>query len=75
MKTKKITFQNYEFKNRQKHFFRRLDSCKTENANSIENTECFLTYQKNIWGNQVNYNNEADWISMIEDKNIHTGVM
>jgi hypothetical protein len=65
---KQRKFENKLFRNNEKLFYKNLADNKTQNNNGIPNINEIKEFWSNIWSNEVQFNNQAEWIPNLENE-------
>jgi hypothetical protein len=65
---KQRKFENKLFRNNEKLFYKNLADNKTQNNNGIPNINKIKEFWSNIWSNEVQFNNQAEWIPNLENE-------
>jgi hypothetical protein len=64
---KQRKFENKLFKNNEKLFYKNLTDNKTQTNNGTPNINEIKEFWSNIWSNEVQFNNQAEWIPHLEN--------
>jgi hypothetical protein len=64
---KQRKFENKLFKNNEKLFYKNLTDNKTQTNTGTPNINEIKELWSNIWSNEVQFNNQADWILHLEN--------
>jgi hypothetical protein len=59
---KQRKFENKLFRNNEKLFYKNLADNKTQNNNGLPNINEIKEFWSNLWSNEVQFNNQAEWI-------------
>jgi hypothetical protein len=65
---KQRKFENKLFRNNEKLFYKNIADNKTQNNNGIPNINEIKEFWSNIWSNEVQFNNQAEWIPNLENE-------
>jgi hypothetical protein len=71
---KQRKFENKLFRNNEKLFYKNLADNKTQINNGLPNINEIKEFWSNIWSNEVQFNNQAEWILQLENE-IHCCVI
>jgi hypothetical protein len=64
---KQRKFENKLFRNNEKLFYKNLTDNKTQTNNGTPNINEIKEFWSNIWSNEVQFNNQAEWIPHLEN--------
>jgi hypothetical protein len=64
---KQRKFENKLFRNNEKLFYKNLTDNKTKTNNGTPNINEIKEFWSNIWSNEVQFNNQAEWIPHLEN--------
>jgi hypothetical protein len=64
---KQRKFENKLFRNNEKLFYKNLADNKTQTNNGTPNINEIKEFWSNIWSNEVQFNNQAEWIPHLEN--------
>jgi hypothetical protein len=65
---KQRKFENKLFRNNEKLFYKNLADNKNQNNNGLPNINEIKEFWSNIWSNEVQFNNQAEWIPNLENE-------